>query len=403
MTTTNYDQSAVPEYSLPDPLTREDGTQVTRKEEWPARRKELLALIDKHQYGFAPTAEVKVEGIILEIHEDFLGGDAKMKQVEVVLSHEGKENRAGLLLFLPNNANAPVPAFLGLNFYGNHTVVPDPLIRLHKNWSPVRKDLGMLANCASESSRGCRAYRWPVKEVLSRGFALATVYCGDIDPDFDDGFQNGVHGLFEDRDFSCPPDERWGTLAAWGWGLSRILDYIRGEEEAIDGDRVIAIGHSRMGKAALIAGAHDERFAAVISNESGCSGATLHRRCFGERIQDINTKFPHWLNKRARQFNGAEETLPFDQHQLLALMAPRPLCIGSATEDLWADPKGEFLSLRSAEPVYRLLGVDSELPEEWPAAGKSVGTHIRYQLREGSHDILTDDWHHYLAFAEQVR
>jgi hypothetical protein len=391
---TNHDESLIPGYTLPEPVRMENGIAVTNAAQWPARRAELLELFARHQYGFAPTAPVTLEGRVLSEDASALGGAATLKQVEVALSRDGKSHSIGLLLFIPNAAVDPVPAFLGLNFYGNHTVHADLRIRLQGSWSPDNEELRVTGNRATTASRGLRADRWPVETIIAHGFALATVYSGDIDPDFDDGFRNGVHGLFGDADFSVTPDERWGTIAAWAWGLSRILDYMVCDEPAIDAARVIAIGHSRMGKAALWAAASDSRFAAAISNNSGCAGAALHRRRFGERLVDLNTSFPHWLNGRCKRYNEREADLPVDQHQL----------ISSAAEDLWADPKGEYLSLLHAKPVWRLLGVNPALPSTQPPVGAPVTGPLSYHIRPGQHDILPEDWSRFLDFAyRQVR
>ncbi|MGC9450388.1 MAG: acetylxylan esterase [Oceanipulchritudo sp.] len=395
----NYVEACVPDYALPDPLTREDGSGISTAEEWPGRRSELLQLFARHQYGYCPARRVHVGGRVLSGQPETLDGRARMKQVEVNLHRSGKSLALGLLLFLPETPSTPVPVFLGLNFYGNHTVHPDPRIRLHRNWSPDSGELRVTGNRACAASRGLRAHRWPVEEIIGRGYALATVYCGDIDPDFDDGFHNGVHGLFDERDFTAPAEERWGTIAAWAWGLSRILDYIIKDEPDIDSSRVIAIGHSRMGKAALWAAANDERFAAVISNESGCAGAALHRRRFGERLVHLNSTFPHWLNQRAKDYNEREDALPFDQHQLLALIAPRPVYIASAAEDLWADPRGEFLSLIHAEPVYQLLDAGRMESHAMPQPGGALMERLSYHIRPGIHDLLPEDWRRFLDFA----
>jgi hypothetical protein len=395
----HYEERQTPDYSLPDPLITEDGSLINHSNQWTPRRGEVLELLARHQYGFFPMSQVQLEGTVLSEHAGVKEAATKLKQVEIRLSRSGKTLSLELLLFLPESISGPVPAFLGLNFYGNHTVHPHPRIRLHESWSPDSAELRVTGNRACAASRGLRAHRWPVEEIIGRGYALATVYCGDIDPDFDDGFRNGVHGLFDERDFTAPAEERWGTIAAWAWGLSRILDYIIKDEPAIDPTRVIAIGHSRMGKAALWAAANDERFAAVISNESGCAGAALHRRRFGERLVHLNSTFPHWLNQRAKSYNEREDALPFDQHELLALIAPRPLYVASADDDLWADPRGEFLSLVHAEPVYQLLGAGSMKSHQMPPPGGSIRGPLSYHIRPGKHDLLPEDWRRFLDFA----
>lgn len=396
-----YSEREIRAYNLPDPLRAESGEAVKTPGEWRQRRGALLELFAGHLYGLAPDASVKVvkEGVIGE--SGIQSGRVLMRQIALTLDHDGRSRQLGLLLFLPADTEGPRPVFLGLNFYGNHTVHPDPRILLPDSWSGNSDQLGITDNRATEASRGKRAHRWPVEMILSRGYALATAYAGDLDPDFDDGFQNGVHGLFRESAHSVGPEGRWGTIAAWSWGLSRILDYI-GTDPALDAARVIAVGHSRMGKAALWAGATDERFAAVIANASGCAGAALSRRRFGERLIHLNTRFPHWLCGKARDYHEREAELPVDQHELIALMAPRPVHIGSAADDLWADPRGEFLSLVHADPVYRLLGLDGLAAKRMPGPGEAIRGRLSYHIRPGEHDLLEADWHRFLDFADDA-
>jgi len=398
---TNYDEDKVPEYTLPDPLLMQDGTSVTSAHQWTSsRRGEILELFREHVYGHPPDGLPAglAHKVTLTV-PDFLDGKATMKEIRVLFTGKEDGPKMDILLIVPNQAKKPVPAFLGLNFGGNHSIHPDPRITLSQSWMRPKKP-GIADNRATEASRGASASRWPVDDIIGRGYALATVYYGDIDPDFDDGFQNGIQPVFYRDGQKKPAANAWGSIGAWAWGLSRALDYLETDQD-IDANKVAVLGHSRLGKTSLWAGAQDERFAIVISNDSGCGGAALSRRRFGEKVNVINTSFPHWFNDRFNDYNDNEAALPVDQHELIALIAPRPVYIASAAEDLWADPKGEFLSGKHAEPVYSLFGKKGLGADGHPPIDQPTGDFIRYHVRSGKHDVTDFDWTQYLDFADR--
>lgn len=384
----NYDESKVPVYTLPDPLVFINGQSVADSSAWwQERRREILSLFESEVYGKTPSMKLPVNFRVTSAGKPALGGMAVRKEVTAYFSANEQGPSMRILIYLPVSSE-PVPVFLGLNFSGNHTVCDDPEITLSEIWQ------------APEHQRGDDSASWPVKRIIERGFGLATVYYGEIDPDFDDGFLNGIHPLFYKPGQTKPLPDEWGSIGAWAWGLSRAMDYLE-TDQAVDSKQVILIGHSRLGKAAMWAGAQDQRFAILISNNSGCGGVALSKRVYGETVGSINTRFPHWFCSNFKKYNYNEDSLPLDQHMLVTLMAPRPVYIASAQDDRWADPKGEFLSALYADPVYKLLGAEGLPAREQPEISKPVMGTIGYHIRPGRHAITRYDWECYMNFADK--
>ena len=389
----NYDESKIPNYTLPDTLTCLDGTKVTDAKTWrDKRRPEILALFEEHVYGKAPG---KPSSLSYDIDQaTALNGKAIRKQVLITLNNNGKSLKMDMLVYLPKNAKKPVPLFIGLNFSGNHSIHKDPGIRLTSSW--LRNAPG---NKATDKTRGT-ATRWPVEQILARGYGVATIYYGDIDPDFHDEFKNGIHPLFYEAGQIKPAPDQWGSIAGWAYGLSRALDYFETDKD-IDHKNVAVLGHSRLGKTSLWAGASDQRFAMVISNNSGCGGAALSRRAFGETVKRINTSFPHWFCDNYLKYNDNEDACPVDQHMLIALMAPRPVYVASAEKDDWADQRGEFLSAKHADKVYRLLTKEGLNAKVMPPLDQPIQGRISYHIRTGGHDVKEYDWQQYMNVADR--
>jgi len=392
-----YDESLVPEYVLPEILTCEDGSQVTSKRQWERKRRpEIMEMFQSKVYGRTPSRRIKVENTLLK-ETAALDGTAVMRQVRMRFSNGQKHVDAYLMILRPADSKGRVPLFVGLNFNGNHTVLSDPevLISPGYRYASVRK-----AN--PDDSRGTAAHKWDLRTILARGYGVATMCYHDIYPDRREvGFvDESVIGLFPDfvpgRE---PSGDDWQAIGAWAWGVSRIVDYLW-SQKWVDRKGLIVMGHSRLGKTALWAGAQDTRFSVVISNDSGCGGAALSKRCYGESVAKINNSFPHWFCPAFHAFSANEQSMPFDQHELLALVAPRALYVASAQEDRWADPKGEFLAAANAGPVYHLYGLRGLETMQMPGVHQPIMNSVGYHVREGGHSVKPYDWACYLDFCD---
>jgi hypothetical protein len=393
----------------PDPLIMADGRSVHTAEEFTRfRRPEILDLFARQVYGVTPAIKIPSR-VHIDSVEPALAGLAIRKQVTLSFG-DRDQVKAPLLLDLPAHAAKPPGVFVGLNFGGNQTVDADPGVSLAPVWlrDPaldgvlLAKELsGHVRGLAAQETRGSAAAQWQVRMILQHGFGLATVYAGDFDPDFVAGIGYGVRPLFFTANQRLPEADGWGALGAWAWGMSRVLDYLQ-QDHDVDSSRIIAFGHSRMGKAAVWAAAQDTRFAAVISNNSGQGGVTLSHRKVGESIDHLILAFPYWFCPNYAHYLGRVDALPVDGHLLLALIAPRPVYVASGENDPYSDPEGEFLAARAVSPVYRLFGKEGVEQREQPPLNHPIGGEVRYHVRTGGHDVTAFDWEQYLLFAGEV-
>lgn len=390
----NYDESKVPAYTLPELLRTESGRRVTTVKQWERqRRPELLELFSTYMYGRTPTAPIAVSYEILTENPQALGGKATSRQVKFLFRNGKKTIEALLLLYLPNGVKK-APVFVGYNFKGNHSTTLDTTVLYSKNFALVNPP------DHPDWERGCQANRWSYDDIIDRGYAVATMCYHDIFPDKPGLKDHSIVSLFPGYDSASEAPDEWQAIGAWAWGSSRIVDYLT-TEPRVDSERIAIMGHSRQGKAALWAGAQDPRFKIVISNNSGEGGASLSRRKFGETIAIVSSIKPAWFCPALDAYHGREEDLPVDQHELIALMAPRAVYVASAEEDLWADPRGEYLSAFHASPVYELYGLKGLPSATPPAIHQPIMNDIGYHIRAGKHDVTRYDWLAYLDFADK--
>ena len=395
----------------PDALVMANRSRVTSAKDFEERRRpELLRLFAENVYGKTPEDTVEVRRTVTSVDRSALGGLAVRKQVTLEFTAHKETRDLHLLLYLPAKASGPVPVFVGLNFDGNVTVSKDEGIALNDEWvpDPAEADVqlgtelkGHFLQKATEEERGKNESRWPLEMILHAGFGVATVYAGDIEPDMAVGIGYGVRPLFFKGDQYLPAANDWGAIGAWAWGLSRIADYLE-TDPAVNTEEMIVIGRSRLGKTALWAGAQDKRFAMVISNESGKGGASLSHRGVEESIAHLNLAFPYWFSANYHHFTGEQQKLPVDGHLLLSLIAPRPLFVGSAQDDPYSDPQGEFLSVAAASEVYALYGETGVSADAKVELDKPLGNELRYYMRLGGHDMRAEDWKQYIAWAEEM-
>jgi hypothetical protein len=389
----NYDEAKVGSYTLPDPLVLANGKPVRDARTWTEKRRpEIVRLFEENEYGRSPGRPAGMSFDVFDKGTPAFDGKALRRQVTIYFSPDRSGPKMDLLLYLPAHAPKPVPLLLEINFSANSASVDDPGVKPGEVWGRDQKKV--------PASKG-RIGALKVAPLLERGIGVATFYYGDIDPDFPGGIPYGVRALYLKPGETQPAPGEWGSIAAWGWGLSRAMDYLE-TDTGVDAKRVAIYGVSRLGKTVMWAGAHDPRFAMVIASCSGEGGAALSRRNYGETIAHLvaPTRYPYQFCANYANYAANVDRLPVDAHMLVALMAPRPVLLQTGSTDTWSDPKGEFLAAVAAAPVYRLLGKQGLGTDQWPPAGVPILHDIGYYMHSGGHGTLPGDWDIFLEFME---
>jgi hypothetical protein len=390
----NYEESRVVSYALPDPLKLNNGASVRDAKTWlRKRRPEIVRLFEENQFGRSPGRPAGMSFDIFDKGAPALDGKAIRKQVTVYFSKDKAGPKMDLLIYLPAGARKPVPLLLNLSFTANSNAVDDPGVKPGEVWNREKKRV--------PATRGSNFGRLNVAPFLAQGVGVATVYYGDIDPDFLGGIPYGARSLYLKSGQTEPAPDEWGAIAAWAWGLSRAMDYLETDKE-VDAKRVAILGVSRLGKTVLWAGAHDPRFAMVIASCSGEGGAALSRRNYGETIKHLTeqTRYPYQFCANYRKYADQVDRFPVDAHMLIALIAPRPVLLQTGDTDVWSDPKGEFLAAVAAEPVFRLLGKQALGTEQMPPAGHPILHTLGYAMHAGGHGTIPSDWDLFLKFMQ---
>jgi len=390
----NSDEALTGSFTLPDPLVLANGKPVRDAKTWTEKRRpEIVKLFEENEYGRAPGRPAGMRFEVFDQGTPAMGGKAIRKQVTVYFSADKNGPQEDIVIYVPANATKPVPLLLSLNFSPNASIFDDPELKLGEMWNREKKRV--------PAQRGGGLGRMNIDQILAKGFGVAGIYYGDIDPDFLGGVELGVRKLYLKPGQTEPAPDEWGAISAWAWGLSRAMDYLE-TDKAVDAKHVAVFGHSRLGKTALWAGARDTRFGMVIASCSGEGGAALSRRKYGETIAHLTapTRYPYQFAANYGKFAERVNEFPVDAHMLVALIAPRPVFLQTGLTDSWSDPKGEFLAAVAAEPVFRLLGKQGLGTTTMPEPGQPILHTIGYHMHAGGHGTMPGDWEYFLKFME---
>lgn len=391
----NYAEDKVASYTLPDPLVTFDGQRVTTPEQWFQRRRpEVLRFYETEIYGRVPPNAPKVAWEVTGTDSNARDGAAIVKRVVGRMGEKPDGPHMNLTVYLPARAKGPVPMLLSLTFDFN------AFARAAAAKAASAKGKDAPPKAGAPAGKGAPRFDG-IGAALERGWGYASLIYTDIQPDRADRWTEGVIGLTLKEGQTRPAPDEWGTISAWAWGLSRAIDFLE-SDRAVNPKQIAITGASRLGKTVLWAGAQDSRVAAVFSVVSGEMGAALIRRDWGETLDDMAQNFPWQFAGNLQKWVGKWNELPVDQHLLIALNAPRPVYVNGGLTDQWSDPKGEFLSLAAAEPVYRLLGKRGLGVTEVPSLDHPITAgDLAFHYHSGGHQAVPADWKAFFDFAER--
>jgi hypothetical protein len=393
----NYDEDKVGTYTLPDVLALKNGKEVTDQQTWLSKRRpEIVSLFEENQFGKMPPRPHGLGFKVFDKATPVFDGTAIRKQVTVYFTSDTTDHKMDILIYLPVNLTKPVPLLLMISFSPNSSMSPDdPGVKRSFMWSKDGKKVP-----APKTGLG----KLDVKKFTSAGYAIATIYYGDIEPDYKTGYQHGIRGYYLKPGETYPANNEWGAISAWAWGLSRAMDYFETDRQ-IDAKRIALQGTSRLGKTVLWAAAHDTRFKMVIPSCSGEGGAALSRRNYGETIKHLSDTSRYFYQLAPNWHNYADDPnlSPVDAHMLVSLIAPRYVLLQTGDTDYWSDPKGEFLSALAAEPVFKLFGKNGPPTDQMPAAGDDVMAYnpLGYYMHKGGHGTIPSDWDIFLNYMKK--
>lgn len=395
----NYNDDSVGSYVLPDPLLLSNGKKVTDAKTWTQKRRpELVKLFEEIQYGKMPGKPASLQFTVFDKGTPAFNGKAIRKQVTVYFTKDSSDHKMDLLIYLPANAKKAVPLLLNISFSAVNQITPDSIgVKVGSIWTREGKKI--------KADQPTRFGKMNIEQFIDAGFGFATVYYGDIEPDFKSGIQYGIRSQYLKPGQTAPAADEWGAISAWAWGLSRVMDYFETDIQ-IDAKRIAVQGASRLGKTVLWTGVHDTRFKMVIASISGEGGAAIARRNYGETIQHITdtSRYNYQFAANYHSYAGKVDQLPFDAHMLVALMAPRPLLLQTGSTDYWSDPKGEFLSAVAAAPVYQLFGLKGPgAATPMPGANDQslLMNPLGYYMHEGGHTVLPEDWKLFISYMKK--